>query len=301
MELRLPMPLPTVFPSLSPEDMSTRWQARKLRGLFSVDDETYHLGPGISSTGVKVIAEKSPAHYKHMPKPNTRALKRGRAMHEALFQPEVYASLYAHEPESIWGMSKTTNPAKKIWDEFKARCKEEGKEYILQEESLMIQGILKNFDKSDIWQQMREEARYEVAAFHQVAIGNVPILTKAKADILLPYMISDLKTCLDGSPEAASKVIAQRGYHISAAYYLDCFNASLDLPITSFTWIFAETSPPYALSFYPASAEMLRVGRMEYQRALQLYGEALATGVWPGYKQEFVDIELPSYYLRKFQ
>ena len=307
------MELPSVLNTLTREELQQRADQRSLRGLFYVGNDDYHAGPGLSSTGIKRLLQ-SPAHFKTPAKEDTPALRFGTLVHEALLEPELFAKKYTTIPDALVGVSKAKNPHKAMWDQFKAFAEQAKLEIMDRDDWDTVAGIARSVQQSQLWPRIIDGARFEVAAYMQdgVPLPLAPdepaehakamhVLRKVKADILAPGLIGDLKTCSDARPEAFARSIMDYGYHISAAYYLDTFSAVMGEEISTFVWVGVEKKPPYAVRFYVASPRMIEIGRQEYQRALRLYAECNAKGEWPGYPETFEDIELPAYYLRRFE
>lgn len=292
--------LPATIHTIDASDVSDRWAARKLRGVFHITDEAYHGGEGLSSTGVKKML-RSPAHFLE-PTEDTDALRQGRMIHEMMFQPHRFDAMYAYEPR-ING-PKNKNPWKQEWDAFKEDCAAKRLQIIDADTSVMLRGMSCALRRNETWDRMAQSALYEVAAYAQRNVNGVAVLTKAKADMLIPMgdtlVIADLKSCQDARPEAFARSIIDYGYHISAAWYLDVFSAALDRKFESFVWIPVEKPSPHGVSFYPASKEMLRIGRVESDRAVTAYAECVKTGVWPAYTEAFQELELPTWYTRRF-
>jgi len=94
----------------------------------------------------------------------------------------------------------------------------------------------------------------------------------------------DLKTCGDASYNSFSKDIQKYGYHVQAAFVLDCLNAVLIDPfietstepeiqalmsIGQFNLITIEKTPPYLSANYRCVGEMLQLGREIYVEKLE--------------------------------
>lgn len=280
--------LPPLIHTLTLPDLEQRWAKRRLRGVYRVADTDYHGGPGLSSTGVKRLLE-TPAHFK-APPPSSDAMEFGIALHMALLEPERFAERYIFKPE---GMNFATKEGK-AW-----QANAGDKEILTAAEAARIQGIVQACGRSQRWSDAVAGAELEIAAFHQ----DGPALRKAKADIFAPDgIIYDLKSIAGAELDSnrLGKEIADRDYHISAAWYLDVFGAALGVKLNRFVWVFASKAPPYAIRFVPITAEMLRIGRLECARAQALYVECMKTDTWPAYPDEFVEVELPAFYTKRF-
>lgn len=84
-------------------------------GVYSPEElsnEQYHAHPAISKSDLDKIS-RSPQHYKHKkenPEPETPSMLRGRAVHAAILEPDLFAKEYAPEitPEDFPGVLRGT-------------------------------------------------------------------------------------------------------------------------------------------------------------------------------------------------
>ena len=62
---------------------------------------------------------------------------------------------------------------------------------------------------------------------------------------------------------------------------------------SEFIFLAVEKEPPYAVAVYEATHEMLHTAQKQIAPLLDVYAECLKTDVWPGYKDELQQIQLP--------
>ena len=100
------------------------------------------------------------------------------------------------------------------------------------------------------------------------------------------------RTCVDASSGGFSRSIANFGYEIQAAFYVDGIRAvtGMELP---FLFVAVEKEAPHAVAVYRADPEVIEVGRKKYRAALQLLKWCQESGSWPAY-QPGGEIELIS-------
>lgn len=284
------MVLPPFMPRLSAEEMRDRHDKGLLNGVFRIDADVYHAGPGISSTGLKTLL-KSPAHFR-IPFDATDAMELGTLIHLAILQPHIYDA--GIDPFS--GASRQS----KAWDAHAAAAQAVGKIPILDKEVATIERVRESFAKSRTWSSLSRGAEHEVAAFVQ---PEGAACQKALTDCISPDgIMSDIKSTSSSlaDPQAFWKVIHDFGYHISGAYYLDVWSAALERKLTTFVIVACETKPPYGIRFYPLSERMLEIGRQEYRRALALYETCMDSDTWECYPDQFEDIEFPPYIVERY-
>lgn len=279
--------LPPLIHTLSLSDLMHRHATRRLRGIYRVSNEEYHAGPGLSSTGVKAILE-SPAHFKTSFEP-TKSMDFGTALHMAMLEPELFAARYVEKPD---GMSFSTKEGKKWREEH------EGFEILTPADAEGIRELAKAFGRSALWREAVDGAEFEISAYHQGPHG----LRRARADIFgWNGTIYDIKTTASGlNTWELARTIMDFGYHISGKWYLDVFGGALGVKLNRFVLIFASKSPPYAIRFVPLSAQMLAIAALECARAEAIHAECMKSNTWEAYPDEFVDVELPSFYVKRY-
>lgn len=94
--------------------------------------------------------------------------------------------------------------------------------------------------------------------------------------------LADGKTARNGSVGAWPRVVNDGWYHVQAAMYLDVWNASTGDTRKRFFHAIQENTPPYETGRRELSDQFLRFGRAQYEAALKIYSQCLATGEWPG-------------------
>lgn len=114
-------------------------------------------------------------------------------------------------------------------------------------------------------------------------------------------IVADYKTTIDGSPDAIEKTVHRYGYHQQAAFYLDA-GPALDLwgDDAVFVFVFQEKAPPYLVTVVQPDALALRIGRLLNRQAIDLYRDCVASGQWPGYADDVVEVGLPIWVQRQY-
>lgn len=284
------MTFPRLFRRIDDDEYFERAACGTLKGLYFIDNDLYHRGPGVSSTGIKTILQ-SPGHYLLPPKEPTDAMKFGTAVHAALLEPDLFEERYCYYEDG--------RRQGKAWEAFRDAQQAAGREIISKKDWLTICEIVPRLDEYRTWRNLMRDAEVELAAFHRDP--ETGLLMKAKADIWNSDLniIGDVKTCGDASEYGFGWQIADLGYHISAPYYLDVFSAALGRKVDTFLMIAVEKTAPYVVKFYPASEQMLEIGRAEYRRGLKILKKAMDEDEWPVSADEISTIELPAAFTRR--
>lgn len=111
----------------------------------------------------------------------------------------------------------------------------------------------------------------------------------------------DYKTAASSEPVKFGKSAADFGYCAQAATAVDgAITLGLD-PDPLFVFVAQEKDAPYIVTGTYATDEVLQIGRYLSRKALRTYAECLETGIWPGYADDLVPLELPYWYTRNFE
>lgn len=112
-------------------------------------------------------------------------------------------------------------------------------------------------------------------------------------------VVVDLKTTTDANPVACSKAIAAYSYHQQGALYLDGVTAAGLAPEGArFVFVFQSKKAPYLVTVRELGDQNQDIGRARNERALRIYADCEATGLWPdwtGPVDEIPQISMPSY------
>lgn len=110
-------------------------------------------------------------------------------------------------------------------------------------------------------------------------------------------IIPDYKTTKSAAPDDIAKSIHNFGYHQQAEWYLAGAEA-LGLPSDgppAFVLIFQETSAPYLVTVVELDRSALEIARTRNRKALDIFRQCTASGVWPGYSDDVVSVGLPTW------
>lgn len=109
----------------------------------------------------------------------------------------------------------------------------------------------------------------------------------------------DYKTIKDAAPDTISRAIKDRSYHQQDAFYIDGIEAAGLAPDGArFVFVFQSKTAPYLITVRELTDQDRDIGRARNERALRIYKECEATGVWPdwtGPVTEIPQIGMPSW------
>lgn len=258
----------------------------------NLSNENYHRSAPIGSTGLKRILQ-SPAHFRYPPKRNsTRNMEIGTAIHCQILEPERFKTDYR-----IVECDARTSAL------YKAACKDFDKERVLTSaEYENVLGMQKGVKRNRSCQELVEaEGRYELSLFTKDPVSGLHV--KVRYDKLTNAgMPIDLKKTQKADKETFRRTIHNYGYHISAAFYMDCWEWQFGETLDVMRWLAVEEQSPHAAMRYMPDADALMIGRAMYREALEIYDRCLQNDEWPIYDdKEDEEIGLPNYAVSNYE
>ena len=276
-------------------------------GVYDIPLEIYHedpcVTPSISSSGLREIENKSPAHYWATSPYNPNRLDEeqkdhfnlGSAAHTLILGESGFRDKYAIRP-GRWD-SWRTNAAKEWREEMIAvgRMVLEDKQVeaikgmakSLEAHPEVSQGILRgDVEKSLIWKD-----------------SETGIWLRARPDVIPTdsNIVVDLKTTASADNRSIHRGMVDLGYYIQLALVDMGFKAVLNREVELFGLVYMETKPPYVVVVRPVDAQYIYWGACQVRRALRIFNECLKTGNWPGYPEDGIPISPPDWFQKRME
>jgi len=288
-------------------------------GIYvGVPMETYHgdlcVGPSISSTGLRTLWDKSPAHYFEDSYLNLRnedqddddddddevkkekvAFLFGRAAHHLLLGEDAFSTLFIMRParapdERAWNGN---NNSCKAWLAEQAAA---GRTVLTPKQIKTIRRMAKSLAQQGLVQAGILNGLIEHSMVWRDKETGVWL--KARPDAIPNDSgdFGDLKTARSINKQDLSKVIGDFGYHQQAALIAEGFETLTGQKMASFSDIFVETKAPCCSRIVTISQADIDRGREQNRHCIRLFAECVATKVWPGPAEDDAeDIELPKW------
>lgn len=253
--------------------------------VSDMPNEVYHSLPGISKSGLDLIA-RSPAHYafREFKKP-TAAMNLGSAAHAAILEPELFERDYL----------VLKNITDKRSSEYKQAVKQFAPEFILTANDAasvlnMRDAVAQNTQATERLRAHNGIAELSVFA-HDPHTG---VLCKARFDhVTLDGRATDLKTTVDLRDFARS--VANYRYHVQQAFYSDVWHWATGCDLEDFLFLAVEKDLPCANRLIALDKPSVDYGRKLYREALNTYAKCLKTDTWPMPDMSLEYITLPSW------
>ena len=287
------------------EELKDKAAAGTLVGAFpNIPNEVYHgISNYLSATQIGAWL-KSERHYAALLAgglPDSDALERGRLIHLAVGEPELFKTEVAIGPEvnrntTIWKSFAAENPGRV--------CKKPSE----------IENILKiaqNVHAHPSVGKMFLGGLVEWSFFGICPTTGMRV--KCRPDLLSKdrLKLADLKSTSDANPKEFPRQAYYLNYHVKMAHYLDVLQIVTGVRPEVGIFIAAETNPPYeVVPFVPQPDEEYTIDPLEVgariarevraQVAARLNELRIATAsgelfCWRGYAEGFVPMGLPRF------
>lgn len=256
-------------------------------GIYpEMPERTYLSDPvpegSLSHSGAKLILE-APAKYKHDidggPKDSGDAMNFGTAVHCAVLEPPDVNQIIAIGEFKDW--------RSKAAGEFRDEAVADGRAPILAKQWLVAQEMAKRVHDHPVAAAiLKHDHTVTERSLFWEADG---ITKRARVDFMGArqtngrYIAGDYKTTTDAGIKAFERSIVSYGYHSQAAFYEEGLRTLLGERDVGFFFIAQDKTEPYLVNVVELSTELLTIGHERMQRAVEVYKQCRATGVWPGY------------------
>ena len=118
---------------------------------------------------------------------------------------------------------------------------------------------------------------------------------KVRPDLYIPDgTIIDLKSTQDASEAGFRKSVRNFKYDFQTAWYMEAMRA-LGLPARQFIFVCVEKTAPYLTATYTLTASEIDRQKPRMQKACEIWATCMESGVWPGYPEEVVTLDLSRY------
>jgi exodeoxyribonuclease VIII len=210
-------------------------------------------------------------------------LRFGTFVHSAVLEPHTLDDLYATAPD----VDRRTKDGKEQWAAFATA--NVGKTILDAEESAtghlvasFARLALKNhgvkFDETEV--------------MYHVDYNGIPL--KAAIDGVAGDYLWDIKTTDDASAAGMLKAVRNYRYNLQAYWYRVVYELATGRRPLGFRFLFVEKEPPYATAVCEIGPELMSWAVADFEKAVNLYRECSASGVWPAYPDDVQVIDVKS-------
>lgn len=289
-----------------------RWDGKPISepGIYAdVPMESYHGAhlcdaPSISSSGLRTIINKSPAHYWAYSPYNedratgeeTDALILGRAAHHLLLGQDDFSTLFVQRPAELGG--EKWNGNRTVCKRWLADRADEGRTVLTENQVAQIRGMAKSLSDNVLIRSGLLNGLVEHSMVWRCK--DTGIYCKARPDAIPNDSgdFGDLKTCASVQDDDLRRAIADYGLHQQGAFILEGWAALTDAKSDfSFNLVFVEKQVPWCSRVVAVDDQDLLRGEQQNAIAKGIFKRCLEKGYWPGpgYENDAMPLSMPKW------
>jgi len=236
-----------------------------MKKAFDTNSE-YHSSKAISASGLKKIASSSVFDYLNQINKETDAMRRGTAIHEAIYEPENFEKNYYKMPK------------------VDGRTKEGKAEKLIHLDLAKNKIVFDEIEYNTILKIARNVREHELAKkyitgiieqSHYFEYNDVQCRCRPDCFDSVEGWISDVKSIRNINGRSIPYEIKDRNYDVQAVAYSEWMN----IPVENFRFIFCETNHPFKVEVVALSNEQIERGTKRFKDALNKWKFYLETGI----------------------
>lgn len=274
----------------------------------NLDEATYHSLPELSSTEARMLLkEGGPAIYRYAKDhpPLIAASKKfdiGSAVHAKVLGAGLDVAVIPDELLASNG-AISTKAAKEFVEDARAQGLIPLKATDFEPINGAAEAVLAHEAAKQLFGQPSDP---EVSVFATDPVTDVAV--RGRFDFLptkwrlgAPSRVAvDLKTTRDASRKGFAKSIADYGYDVQRAWYLDALKW-ITGEDAEMVFVAVEKEPPYLVAVHQLPTIWVEMGATKARVARRRYAECVASGKWPGYGDEVLLASPPNYLIYQFE
>lgn len=262
------------------------------KGFHDLPFETYCEVNAANSHGLMDIRNRSPKFYqwkKTQPR-TTASMAFGTLVHWIILEPDVLEKKLRLKKK----VDARTILGKKYNEEFEA--------------SLLPGQVAVDVDEYEKIEELRDDLIAHPYTSKLIGKGlkeqvgfwvhnETQVFCKSRLDLNFPTegWIVDVKTTYDASPRAFQKQMVNLDYDLQAAFYMKAFEYIYKRKPEGYIYLCVENKEPHDIAIYTPEQTVIDHGNYKFQQGLMTYAECVKSGVWPGYAQKAVPLDLPGW------
>jgi exodeoxyribonuclease VIII len=266
---------------INPFDLALQDQGIKPGLYLDLSNEEYHSGPGISKSGLDLIAENPSAFkwQKNAPVDQDKltALDMGTALHCIMLEPEEFADRFIIAPE----FNRRTTAGKADEKEFLANCADSGKTVMTAEEGKALD-IMRDSAMAHptVRWLFEQEGNNEVSIFWED--DETAELCRVRPDRMLKDqpVIVDVKKVAD--MDRFDRHVEEFRYHVQDAMYCEGYYKHFGVwPKFFFVAISSTISAGrYPVDVFDLTPEWKEIGAELFRKDLNTYHQCKQNNDW---------------------
>lgn len=293
---------------------------------YNQPDWVYRKAEGVSQSELKEVL-RSPAHWLARYGPDavptfpSIAMIIGTALHCKVLEPQLFNSLFVDRSQKEKEL--TVTELKEALDaegiEYKKTAKKpelvsllypdgqpvDKRTTLAPDDFRMVCGMadaLRTHSVTGKWFEPGA-ANYtkanELSMYVEAAANPYGMPMKGRLDRLIKssggFVILDLKSTDDASPDAFMKKAFNLSYHLQAAYYTELVRRTLGVENVRFIFCAVERRAPHGIGLYEASEDFASYGAEKMAEGFKALRYAKESGIYSGYSDHIESLGLPAW------
>lgn len=248
--------------------------------------------PSLSSSGAQLLYATCPQIYWHRrldPEPASAAQRFGQAAHTWVLEGDTFEQRFT----VLSGEHRRNEYGKAVEADIRGR----GKEPIPARDWMTILNMKEALDAHPFAAAAFRSWEVERSLFWRHP--QFGFWCRARPDGLprpgQGRIMGDYKTASSVHPEELRRDIARYGYDQKAAWSIEGVKELGLIDRPQFAFVFQQSSLPHPIVVAALADAALVAGRMKNDRASALFARSLKSGVWSGYADDVVELDLPAW------
>ena len=279
-----------------------KWDGKPITkpGLYSgVPMEAYHSqkicdGPSVSSGGLRRIFNESPAHFysswdgnpARVEPPDSAALILGRAVHHLMLGQPFFAQHFMIRPEEMpdpkTGEMKPWHGNRGVCREWLEKAQRSRRAVLTGEMVENIKGMASSVGRHPLVRAGMLNGKIECSLFWKDRETGVWLKGRPDAIPTDSGDFGDLKSARSVHFVDLMRTVTERAFHQQAAHIRDGCMQVLKLRMSSFSFVFVESKPPYCCRVVQLENPDIDLGARQNRAAVIMFASCLKSRSWPG-------------------
>lgn len=274
-----------------------KWPVAKVGEPSVIDGmpaDVYHNHKSISSSGLRTIIDECPQayYYNSVHNPNRPPEEKklhfniGSAAHDLLLQAGEFHKHNFVLPQDFNGRTKDGR-------KLKADKEGEGFNVITHEQYAQVAAMVDAIKAHPYASGAFVDGVAERSIFWRDE--ETGVVCRCRPDFLPNDFknVPDYKSTVSAKPSHIYKSIAQYGYYMQHAWYMEGIERATGKRPQRFFFVFQEKTPPYITTCVVPDEEAIHYGQKLNRKALRIYAQCLEKDEWPGYADGVMVASLP--------
>lgn len=285
---------------------AVQWDGRVITkpGIYKdVPLDLYHSAelfdgvPSLSSSGLRTIISRSPAHYWATSPYNPdrivdedeeekKHFVMGRALHHLVYGQPHFQKLFKIRPEKIAdpgeSIAKPWHGNRTVCKEFLAAMREQGISVLTPEDAEQLKGMALSLGKNTAVQAGILAGEVEYSWFWRDPKTGIWIKWRPDSAPVDSMDFVDLKSTTDVRYFKLMNVLADRGYYQQGALGAEACRQLLKREMTSFSLLWIEKKNPWCTALQVIKPDLIKRGEKLNRFAIDTFWKCWTEKHWPG-------------------